>query len=42
MWIKTLTLENWGPFKGETTLHLEPKAYAVAAQLDADAGRSDR
>jgi DNA repair exonuclease SbcCD ATPase subunit len=41
MWIKNLTVRNWMAFKGETTLDLGPKAYAVSAQLDDDPTRSN-
>jgi DNA repair exonuclease SbcCD ATPase subunit len=41
VWIKRIELLNWGPFRGEHRLDLEPKAYAVTAKLEGDSARSN-
>jgi DNA repair exonuclease SbcCD ATPase subunit len=41
VWIKSIELLNWGPFRGEHRLDLEAKAYSVTAKLEGDSGRSN-
>jgi DNA repair exonuclease SbcCD ATPase subunit len=41
MWIRKLTLENWGPYRGETVLELSPKPYAVIARRSGDVEQSN-
>lgn len=40
-YVRELTLLNWGPFKGEHTIKLEPTVYAVTAQHHANQDRSN-
>lgn len=41
MIVRKIRLKNWLRFKGEHTLYLEAKAYAVVARLDTDKDRSN-
>lgn len=41
MYIAEIILRNWMSFRGEHTLKLEPKAYAVIARLEEDENRSN-
>jgi DNA repair exonuclease SbcCD ATPase subunit len=41
MRIATLTMQNWMPYAGLQTLHLEGKAYSVVARLAGDDDRSN-
>jgi hypothetical protein len=41
MIIRTIVIENWGPYRGYHTLDLSNKVYGVTGKHESDEGRSN-